>query len=68
MCYKLDYKKDLSCRFMKAGEMTYSRWVTYRGQKPVIKAEPALLICILFRNPLGIYELNGLFVKLSFVS
>ena len=62
--------KNLSCRFMKAGRITYSRWVTYRGQKHVIKARPVYyyLINILFCNSLDVYKLNGLFVKSSFVS
>lgn len=60
--------KNLSCRFMKARKITYSRWVTYRGQKHVIKAKPVYIINILFCDSLGVYKLNGLFVKSSFVS
>lgn len=64
----LEKIKNLSCRFMKARKITYSRWVTYRGQKHVIKAKPVYVINILFCDSLGVYKLNGLFVKSSFVS
>jgi len=62
--------KNLSRRFMKAGIITYSRWVTYRGQKHVIKARLVYyyVINILFCDSLDVYKLNGLFVKSSFVS
>lgn len=56
---------------MKAGKITYSRRVTNRGQKPVIKAKPAyalIRISILFCDSPDIYELNRLFVKSSYVS
>ena len=67
--------KNLSCRFMKARKITYSRWVTYRGQQHVINAVSALFNKVkiiikkskLYCYSLDIYELNGLFVKLSFV-
>jgi hypothetical protein len=60
---------------MKARNITYSRWVTYRGQQHVINAVSALFNKVkiiikkskLYCYSLDIYELNGLFVKLSFV-
>jgi len=60
---------NLPRRFREARKITYSRWVTYRGQKHVIKARTVyILINILSCDSLDVYKLNGLFVKLSFVS